>query len=100
MESKGSLFMRVSLFCSEPLRRPLFKVETVFASRCEKAANNVEKLRGAGIATLAKVALVPSYAPGASTDDALIRALDDAPGSQSNLGQKSSWRRLFHEAYV
>ncbi|CAE7763006.1 SLC24A2 [Symbiodinium sp. CCMP2592] len=58
------------------------------------------KLKAAGINTLAKVAFVSSYAPGAASDSELIKVLNEALGKESDAGQKASWRRLFHEAYA
>ncbi|CAE7243210.1 unnamed protein product [Symbiodinium sp. CCMP2592] len=60
----------------------------------------VTKLKAAGINTLAKVAFVSSYAPGAASDAELIKVLNEALGKESDAGQKASWRRLFHEAYA
>ncbi|CAE7364045.1 unnamed protein product, partial [Symbiodinium sp. KB8] len=77
--------------------------EPVFTSRCEAVglpSEAVTKLKDSGINTLAKVAFVSSYAPGASSDAELIKVLDEALGSPSDAGQKASWRRLFHEAYA
>ena len=77
--------------------------EPVFISRCETVglgSEAVSKLKDAGINTLAKVAFVSSYAPGAASDAELIKVLNEALGKESDAGQKASWRRLFHEAYA
>ena len=77
--------------------------EPVFISRCETVGlggEAVSKLKDAGINTLAKVAFVSSYAPGAASDAELIKVLNEALGKESDAGQKASWRRLFHEAYA
>ena len=77
--------------------------EPVFTSRCETvglSSEAVSKLKDAGINTLAKVAFVSSYAPGAASDAELIKVLNEALGKESDAGQKASWRRLFHEAYA
>ena len=41
-----------------------------------------------------------SYTPGSGDDKDLISAFEAALGTQPNVGQKSSFRRLFHEAYA
>ncbi|CAE7672319.1 SLC24A2 [Symbiodinium sp. CCMP2592] len=77
--------------------------EPVFTNRCETVglgSEAVTKLKAAGINTLAKVAFVSSYAPGAASDAELIKVLNEALGKESDAGQKASWRRLFHEAYA
>ncbi|CAE7263722.1 unnamed protein product [Symbiodinium sp. CCMP2592] len=73
------------------------------SNRCETVGLGGEaltKLKAAGINTLAKVAFVSSYAPGAASDSELIKVLNEALGKESDAGQKASWRRLFHEAYA
>ena len=72
--------------------------EPVFASRCLKVGlseADIAKLKEQGITTLAKVAFCCSYTPGSGDDSELIRAL----GVDPVLGQKSAFRRLFHEAF-
>ena len=76
---------------------PVFEAR---ASRAGFSQDEIDKLKAKGVDTLAKVAFVSSYAPGASSDADLIKELDGALGSPSNLGQKSAWRRLFHESYA
>ena len=76
---------------------PVFEAR---ASRAGFSHDEIDKLKAKGVDTLAKVAFVSSYAPGASSDADLIKELDGALGSPSNLGQKSAWRRLFHESYA
>ena len=76
--------------------------EPVFASRCERVGlgeDDVKKLKGQGLTTLAKVAFCCSYTPGSGDDSELIKCLDAALGVASTLGQKASFRRLFHEAF-
>ena len=76
--------------------------EPVFASRCLKVGlseADIAKLKEQGITTLAKVAFCCSYTPGSGDDAELIRALKDALGVDPVLGQKSAFRRLFHEAF-
>ena len=76
--------------------------EPVFASRCLKVGlseADIAKLKEQGITTLAKVAFCCSYTPGSGDDSELIRALKDALGVEPVLGQKSAFRRLFHEAF-
>ena len=76
--------------------------EPVFASRCLKVGlseADIAKLKEQGITTLAKVAFCCSYTPGSGDDSELIRALKDALGVDPVLGQKSAFRRLFHEAF-
>ena len=41
-----------------------------------------------------------SYTPGSGEDKDLIAAFETAIGKPANLGQKSSFRRLFHEAFA
>ena len=75
--------------------------EPVFASRCERVGlgeDEVKKLKAQGLTTLAKVAFCCSYTPGSGDDSELIKCLDAALGTPSTLGQKASFRRLFHES--
>jgi len=76
--------------------------EPVFAARCLKvglAEADITKLKAQGITTLAKVAFCCSYTPGSGDDAELIRALKDALAVEPDLGQKSAFRRLYHEAF-
>ena len=75
----------------------------VFKTRCAQvglAPEDVEKLEKVGVNSLAKVAFMTSYTPGSGDDKDLISAFEAALGTQPNVGQKSSFRRLFHEAYA
>ena len=76
----------------------------VFRNRANKAGlseSDVIALEAAGVDSLAKVAFISNYAPGAASDDALMDALKDALQVHTpSLGQKASFRRLFHEAYA
>ena len=75
----------------------------VFKTRCAQvglAPEDVEKLEKVGVNSLAKVAFMTSYTPGSGDDKDLISAFEAALGTPPNVGQKSSFRRLFHEAYA
>ena len=75
----------------------------VFVSRCLKVgldAADVDALKRSGITTLAKVAFMSAYTPGSGDDTPLIEAFEAALGSPPNLGQKSAFRRLFHETFA
>ena len=75
----------------------------VFKTRCAQvglAPEDVEKLEKVGVNSLAKVAFMTSYTPGSGDDKDLISAFEAALGTQPNVRQKSSFRRLFHEAYA
>ena len=75
----------------------------VFVSRCLKVgleAADVDALKRSGITTLAKVAFMSAYTPGSGDDTPLIEAFEAALGSPPNLGQKSAFRRLFHESFA
>eukprot|EP00439_Symbiodinium_sp_Y106_P052356 s6332_g7.t1 len=75
----------------------------VFKTRCAQvglASEEVEKLEKVGVNSLAKVAFMTSYTPGSGDDKDLISAFEAALGTPPNVGQKSSFRRLFHEAYA
>ncbi|CAE7721851.1 SLC24A2 [Symbiodinium sp. CCMP2592] len=75
----------------------------VFKSRCAQvglASADVEKLEKVGVNSLAKVAFMTSYTPGSGDDKDLIAAFESALGTSPSVGQKSSFRRLFHEAYA
>ncbi|CAE7523403.1 SLC24A2 [Symbiodinium sp. CCMP2592] len=75
----------------------------VFKSRCAQvglASADVEKLEKVGVDSLAKVAFMTSYTPGSGDDKDLIAAFESALGTPPSVGQKSSFRRLFHEAYA
>ena len=41
-----------------------------------------------------------AYTPGSGDDTPLIEAFEAALGSPPNLGQKSAFRRLFHESFA
>ncbi|CAE7801527.1 SLC24A2 [Symbiodinium sp. CCMP2592] len=64
------------------------------------ASADVEKLEKVGVDSLAKVAFMTSYTPGSGDDKDLIAAFESALGTPPSVGQKSSFRRLFHEAYA
>ena len=75
----------------------------VFEARCLKvgmAQAEIDKLKAQGLTTLAKVAFCCSYTPGSEDDQELIKALDAALGAPSSLGQRSAFRRLFHESFA
>ncbi|CAE7763885.1 SLC24A2 [Symbiodinium sp. CCMP2592] len=75
----------------------------VFKSRCAQvglASADVEKLEKVGVNSLAKFAFMTSYTPGSGDDKDLIAAFESALGTPPSVGQKSSFRRLFHEAYA
>ena len=77
--------------------------EPVFKTRCSQVgldASDMECLVKAGVNSLAKVAFMTSYTPGSGDDKDLIAAFETALGKAANLGQKSSFRRLFHEAFA
>ncbi|CAE7710295.1 SLC24A2 [Symbiodinium sp. CCMP2592] len=64
------------------------------------ASADVEKLEKVGVDSLAKVAFMTSYTPGSGDDKDLIAAFESALGTPPSVRQKSSFRRLFHEAYA
>ena len=75
----------------------------VFKTRCAQVgldAKDVEALEKVGVNSLAKVAFMTSYTPGSGDDKDLIAAFESALGSPPSVGQKSSFRRLFHESYA
>ena len=77
--------------------------EPVFKTRCSQVgldAADMDCLVKAGVNSLAKVAFMTSYTPGSGDDEDLIAALESALGKPPSLGQKSSFRRLFHEAFA
>ena len=77
--------------------------EPVFKTRCSQVgldASDMECLVKAGVNSLAKVAFMTSYTPGSGEDKDLIAAFETAIGKPASLGQKSSFRRLFHEAFA
>ena len=77
--------------------------EPVFKIRCSQAgpdAAAMDCLVKAGVNSLAKVAFMTSYTPGSGDDKDLIAAFESALGKPPSLGQKSSFRRLFHEAFA
>ena len=49
---------------------------------------------------MAKVAFVTSYTPRSGDDRDLVIAFETALAGTASLGQKSSFRRLFHESYA
>ena len=74
-----------------------------FKTRCAQVGlddDAVEALEKVGVNSLAKVAFMTSYTPGSGEDKDLIAAFESALGSPPSVGQKSSFRRLFHEAYA
>ena len=74
----------------------------VFRARCAACGLDeaeTESLVAAGLTTLAKVAFCSAYTPGAGDDGSLILALSTALGKEPTLGQKASFRRLFHESF-
>ncbi|CAE7383325.1 SLC24A2 [Symbiodinium sp. CCMP2592] len=64
------------------------------------ASADVEKLEKVGVDSLAKGAFMTSYTPGSGDDKDLIAAFESALGTPPSVGQKSAFRRLFHEAYA
>ena len=75
----------------------------VFKTRCAQVGlddDAVASLEKVGVNSLAKVAFMTSYTPGSGEDKDLIAAFESALGSPPSVGQKSSFRRLFHEAYA
>ncbi|CAE7194532.1 SLC24A2 [Symbiodinium sp. CCMP2592] len=75
----------------------------VFKPRCAQvglASADVERLEKVGVNSLAKVAFMTSYTPGSGDDKDLIAAFESTLGTPPSVGQKSSFRRLFHEAYA
>ena len=77
--------------------------EPVFKIRCSQVgldAADMDCLVKAGVNSLAKVAFMTSYTPGSGDDKDLIAAFESALGKPPSLGQKSSFRRLFHEAFA
>ena len=77
--------------------------EPVFVARCLKVGlseTDVAAFKAQGIRTLANVAFMSSYTPGSGDDAALMRAFEKVVGGTPTLGQQSSFRRLFHEAFA
>ena len=52
------------------------------------------------VTCVAKVAVMTSYTPGSGDDRNLVTAFETALGGTASLGQKSSFRRFFHESYA
>ncbi|CAE7408472.1 SLC24A2, partial [Symbiodinium sp. CCMP2456] len=100
-----------NLGCGRSISGQYRKLEarpTVLHPRCKQCfkkyvgldAKDVEALEKVGVNSLAKVAFMTSYTPGSGDDKDLIAAFESALGSPPSVGQKSSFRRLFHESYA
>ncbi|CAE7727675.1 SLC24A2, partial [Symbiodinium necroappetens] len=88
-----------SLLVNAGVEQKFFGLLTCVWTKVGLAEADITKLKAQGITTLAKVAFCCSYTPGSGDDAELIRALKDALAVEPDLGQKSAFRRLYHEAF-
>eukprot|EP00434_Breviolum_minutum_P016188 symbB.v1.2.014264.t1/scaffold1033.1/size247163/2 len=79
------------------------RCEAVFKSRAKAAGladGVIKKLIDKDVKTFAILAFVSEYNPGAASEKPLIDAFEEILGRKAEVVEKSSFRRLFHEAYA
>ena len=77
--------------------------EAVFLSRAKVAGLSdgvIKKLVEKDVKTFAILAFVSEYNPGAASEKPLIDTFEEILGRKAEVVEKSSFRRLFHEAYA
>ena len=103
MSSYLLIFIQVCFSVSGGSKMSYGESEAVFLSRAKAAglADGVIKmLVDKDVKTFAILALVSECNPGAASEKPLIDTFEDILGRKAEVVEKSSFPRLFHEAYA